>query len=174
MRVELKKTDSSRKSLGNSDSIVTLSSPFSLGFARMQDVWVFGAICRCARPVRRAGSPTRTRFPDSVPDRPLSDYSVIRTLAWFGGEENGLRRTRDDTSRMVRPPHKVRTRPAQWQDEDLPGARGSTCGLPAVQRREARAIGLSSRQSLRHRALCFLRRQPKPSELDQGRRRVAV
>ncbi len=80
---------SSRKSVGKDDSPVMLSNPFPQCFARMQGVWIFGTICACARPVRGAGLPTRTRFPDSDHGKPSSGCSVTRMLesfAWFGGE----------------------------------------------------------------------------------------
>ena len=102
---------------------MTLSSLFFSCFARMQGIWILGTICACARPARGAGSPTRIRIPDFGTDRPLSDYSVIRTrdsFAWFGGGKNGLRTVRDESSEMVRPPHASGPGPAQWPDADPP------------------------------------------------------
>ena len=66
-------------------------------------------------------------------------------------------------SRLVRPQTTPSARPVMWRLPDLPGLGSPPCGVPDLQRGEAREAGLARRPPLLHQALCLLRRTALPS-----------
>ena len=122
------------------------------------------------------GSGMRTRSRDFVRNPRCAVCSVIRTHAsspLYGAQKNALWRLRSSAHGLVRPTHAPNARSVSRRCAHLPRTRGAARPVQELRQSEARAPGVSRRQSVLYQALCALRWPTLPVVHDQGSRQRA-